>query len=73
VTNDDVIIPFIEFEKLTAARDESPKDRIAQALKQAFDELETDSENILVGRQRWNELNFIVKKVMSNPQALAIL
>jgi len=72
-TNDSVILPYVEFEKLTAARDESPKERIAKVLKQAFDEVDAGSENILVGRQRWNELNFIVKKVMNNPEALAIL
>jgi hypothetical protein len=75
VTNDDVIIPFVEFEKMTnfIESHQQAKDSIADCIKNAFDQLDTDSENILVGRQRWNELNFIVKKVMSNPQALAIL
>jgi hypothetical protein len=74
VTNDDVIVPFVEFQKMTdfIESHQQAKDSITQSIKQAFDEIDT-SENIMVGRQRWNELNFIVKKVMSNPQALAIL
>jgi hypothetical protein len=74
VTNDDVIVPFVEFQKMTdfIESHQQAKDSITQSIKQAFDEIDT-SENILVGRQRWNELNFIVKKVMNNPQALAIL
>jgi Rha family phage regulatory protein len=74
-TNDDVIIPYSQFEQMNALIEshQSAKDSITQSIKQAFDEIDTTSDNILVGRQRWNELNFIVKKVMNNPQALAIL
>ena len=74
-TNDDVIIPYQEFKAMAdfIESHQKTKDSIADCVKQAFEQLDQDSENILVGRQRWNELNFIVKKVMSNPQALAIL
>lgn len=74
-TNDDVIIPYSQFEQMNALIEshQNAKNSIAQSIKQAFDEIDTTSDNILVGRQRWNELNFIVKKVMNNPQALAIL